>query len=142
MVFQIKEKYSSLEGDSNPKPSTSKHEYKFISSTHVGPHPIACIQATTTHSNRSLNVLSSTPSPNPSSVVNIFVLERPTDLVCDKSRAHIYELCLTPPHSVRSSPLSDITILSASSLRNNSLTPRRLSVISSTIDFLPLQNND
>lgn len=129
--------------NSRENSSGLKHEYTYtyISSTHVGPHPITDIQTTTTHGSRCSNVLSSTPSPRPSSVVNIFVLESSRD-PCVKSRAYVFELCLTPPHSVRSSPMSDITVSSVSSLRNNSLTPRKLSVFSSTSDFLPLKSND
>ena len=83
-------------------------------------------------------MLSSAPPTPLSSVINVLVLEGANE--SGQSKVHMFELCLSLPHSLRSTPTSDITIMSSSSIRSSSLTPRRLSVVSSSLDYVPLKN--
>ncbi len=136
IVFKITERNAPLLSEEDSAHSitaiTRTYNYKFISSTHVTANPIINISATAnTH-----NGISSLPQTPLSSIINVLVLEGG-----DKSKIHMFELSLSSPSSHCSSPLSDITVVSSASLRNNGLTPGRLSVTSSSSDhYIPLKN--
>ena len=134
MVFNITEKLTqSSELTTN---SPKNYEYKYITSTYIGPHPI--IKIYTNSLDERPSDLSST-TPLFLSITQVLIVQSGGEKT--SGQIHLMEYSHSPPHSLRSSPtLSVCSDSTVGSLRNTSLTPRRLSVISSTMDYIPLKN--
>ena len=140
MVFKIE---SSLNQSGPSSPS-----YKFMASTQVASRPIQQIFTT----DETLPISMSTPpictdpfderlnsrlqdTPLFHSAMHLLIVTGG-----DREQLHLYELSLSPPPSVRSS--CTVSPLSYTSQRSNSLriTPQKVTVVSSRIDFTPLRD--
>lgn len=135
IVFRIAEKRSTLPTSPPVMNHAPKLGYRFVTNSHIGPHPIVDIYTQSVGGEvRDLDdVIGREPSQ-----VNILVVQGGKQ----RGQLHMFELSLTPPNSLRSSPTSSLASDSTvGSFRNTfSLTPRRLSVVSAVSDYTPLKN--
>ena len=140
MVFRISEKLPSSSaapeknesiGNSNPIQKTCS--YQFITSTDIGSKPVVSIH-TAVSQGGDLTILPDVPCSPISPNLNVLVVQENTE---STSTLHMFEFSPSPPQSLCSSPFSDVTI---GSIRSATLTPQRLSVVSSSSDYIPLKN--
>ena len=143
IVFSIREKSSiSTELMSSPRNHTSvkktispRYSYRFVTNTHLSQSPIASI-----HTKLISNVVvedvveSLRQSTND---IHVLVVQGGKQTA---GHMYLFELSLSPPNSIRSSPTSSLASDCTVGSYRNSLTPRRLSVVSAISDYTPLKN--
>ena len=153
IVFRIKEA-TNVSSSSSPLPSQDRppaatldhrqgtpvayqksYKYSFAANAYCGPHPIVALH--TSSPRRGQCYMPDSPLLSPTTM-NVLVVcgesyERPSS-----SQLYLFELMLSPPTSLCSTPLSSYSMSNASSSKPH---PRKMSIVSSSPGhYLPLHN--